>query len=60
MKLILKLFREMHGKWSLNMMNQKYRLKSRTWYEFDNEENKSVKFNKIYNKLLKIVNFPLL
>ena len=50
----------MYRKWRLNMMNQKYRLKSRNWLEFDNEENKSVEFNKIQNKLLKIVNFPLL
>ena len=50
----------MYRNWSLNMMTQKYRLKSRTWLEFDNEENKSVEFNKIQNKLLEMVNFASL
>ena len=42
------------------MLNQKYTLKSKTWLEFEHEENMCVEFNKTQNKLLKIVNFPLL
>ena len=42
------------------MLNQKYRLKFKTWQEFDHEENKSDEFSKIQNKLLKIGSFLLL